>query len=122
MTDERKLMISEFASYSYHEVQMTWKEARDECHKNNHDDLASFLTQEEANSISQSLVGYGKNINVWIGLKEKWVWTDGNPIARMSWHSILQDLCASLYVSNWLLQTKNCTERHHFICKSMGKS
>ncbi|XP_051055242.1 regenerating islet-derived protein 4 [Phodopus roborovskii] len=78
--------------YGYFRKMGNWSHAELECQSyGNGSHLASVLNQKEASVISKYIIGYQRNLPVWIGLHDPqknqlWRWIDGSPQLYRPWN------------------------------------
>ncbi|XP_057650235.1 regenerating islet-derived protein 4 [Chionomys nivalis] len=116
--------------YGYFRKMGNWSQAEEECQKygsNSH--LATVSNLKEARIIAKYILGYQRNLPVWIGLhdpqkKQSWQWIDGSIDRYIPWNYRTKSEarhCASLNPKDSFLSWNKigCSERQHFLCKYM---
>lgn len=114
--------------YGYFRKMGNWSQAEEECQKyGSESHLATVSNLREARVIAKYILGYQRNLPVWIGLhdpqkKQLWQWIDGAMDLYSPWsYRTKSDArhCAALNPKDRFLSWNKigCNERQHFLCK-----
>uniref|UniRef100_H3A7I9 C-type lectin domain-containing protein n=1 Tax=Latimeria chalumnae TaxID=7897 RepID=H3A7I9_LATCH len=108
--------------YHFVELEKTWGEAQNYC-RAHYQDLISIHSAQQMETI-RSISGVNNEEAVWIGLRNTWLWSSGDPVNFTNWNpgqpnnAHGSQHCAAILSNSSRWHDTSCTENRSFVCFS----